>query len=48
MIITIREIVPSIGIAKRIAGLPLALIGAIVAEEEGVAELSDMRFAGKE
>ncbi len=36
-IIHIREIIPSIRIAERIGGLPLARFRAVVAEEKGIA-----------
>ena len=47
-VIDIREIVPSIGVAEGIGGLPFALFGAVVAEEESIAEFAHQRLAGEE
>ena len=47
-IIDIREIVPAVGVAEGVGGLPFALFGAVVAEEESVAEFAHQRLAGEE
>ena len=47
-IIHIREIVPPIGVAEGVGSLPFALFGAVVAEEESVAEFAHQRLAGEE
>ena len=47
-IIDIREIVPAVGVAEGVGGLPFALFGAVVAEEKGVAEFAHQRLAGEE
>lgn len=47
-IITIRQLIPSVGITQRISGLPLGEARAVVAEEKGVAETGDVGLAGIE
>ena len=48
IIFTIREIIPSIGIAEGIGGEPFTLVGAIIPEQEGIAQFADIRLAGEE
>ena len=47
-VIDVREIVPAVGVAKGIGGLPFTLFRAVVAEEEGVAKLAHQRLPGEE
>ena len=47
-IVDIREVVPAIGVAEGVGGLPFAQFRSVVAEEEGVAKFADVRFAGEE
>ena len=45
---TVRQIVPSIGVSEGVGGEPLAVVGSVVPQEEGVAQAIDLRLAGEE
>ena len=48
-VVAIRQVVPSVGIAEGVCGEPLAVVGAVVAEEEGVAQgVVHLGLAGEE
>lgn len=47
-IIDIGEIIPPVGIAERVCGLPLAEICAVVTEQEAIPQSFDFRLAGEE
>ena len=48
MIIAVGQVVPAVGVAEGVCGEPLAVVGAVVPQQEGVAEASALRLAGEE
>ncbi len=44
----VRQVVPAVGVAKGVCGEPFAVVGAVVPQQEGVAEAIDKRLAGEE
>ena len=48
IVVTVRQPVPSVGVAERVRRLPLREVGAVAAEEEGVAEARHGRLAREE
>ena len=48
MVVAIRQLIPAIGIAHGVGGLPLAVFGSVAAHQERIAKLADEGLAGEE